>query len=168
MTEILHLFEFFKELYFDKGIIPELRDRNEVNLFNTFRCYIDAKEYFPVKLERHVDPRGMFVETIKLGVGGQVSFSTTVQGVTRGNHYHTRKIERFTVIRGKARIQLRKIGTDEVLDFHLDGNEPSYVDMPIWYTHNITNVGDEELYTQFWINEWFDPNDGDTFFEPVS
>lgn len=71
-------------------------------------------------------------------------------------------------IRGKARIQQRKIGTDEVLDFHLDGNEPSYVDMPIWYTHNITNVGDEELYTQFWINEWFDPNDGDTFFEPVS
>ena len=125
VTEILHLFEFFKELYFDKGIIPELRDRNEVNLFNTFRCYIDAKEYFPVKLERHVDPRGMFVETIKLGVGGQVSFSTTVPGVTRGNHYHTRKIERFTVIRGKAHIQLRKIGTDEVLDFHLDRNEPS-------------------------------------------
>lgn len=167
VTEILHLFEFFKEVYFDKGIIPELRDRNEVNLFNTFRCYIDAKDYFPVKLERHIDPRGMFVETIKLGVGGQVSFSTTVPGITRGNHYHTRKIERFTVIRGKARIQLRKIGTDEVFDFYLNGNEPSYVDMPIWYTHNITNIGEEELYTQFWINEWFDLNDGDTFFEPV-
>jgi UDP-2-acetamido-2,6-beta-L-arabino-hexul-4-ose reductase len=107
------------------------------------------------------------VETIKLGVGGQVSFSTTVPGITRGNHYHTRKIERFTVIKGKARIQLRKIGTDEVMDFYLDGNEPSYVDMPIWYSHNITNIGEDELYTQFWINEWYNPADGDTYFEEV-
>ena len=138
-----------------------------MNLFNTFRCYMDQKSRFPVKLERHEDARGVFVETIRLGVGGQVSFSTTVSGVTRGNHYHTRKIERFTVIRGKARIQLRRVGTSEVLNFDLDGNEPAYVDMPVWYTHNITNTGDEELYTQFWINEWYDPEDGDTYFEKV-
>lgn len=167
VTEILSLFEVFKNLYVDKGYIPELKDRNEVNLFNTFRCYIDNVTRYPVKLEQHADSRGVFVETIKLGVGGQVSFSTTVPGVTRGNHYHTRKIERFTVIKGKARIQLRKIGTNEVLDFYLDGKEPSYVDMPIWYTHNITNTGSEELYTQFWINEWYNPEDGDTFFEEV-
>lgn len=167
VTEILSLFERFKDLYVDKGYIPELKDINEVNLFNTFRCYIDIVTRYPVKLEQHADTRGVFVETIKLGVGGQVSFSTTVPGITRGNHYHTRKIERFTVIKGEARIQLRKIGTDEVLDFYLDGKEPSYVDMPIWYTHNITNIGSEELYTQFWINEWYNPEDGDTFFEKV-
>jgi len=167
VTEILSLFEMFKNLYSDKGYIPELKDRNEVNLFNTFRCYMDTASLFPVKLVQHADSRGVFVETIKLGVGGQVSFSTTVPGITRGNHYHIRKIERFTVIKGKARIQLRKIGTDEVLDYYLDGNEPSYVDMPIWYTHNITNIGTEELYTQFWINEWYNPEDGDTFFEQV-
>ncbi|MEG1861825.1 MAG: hypothetical protein RRY07_09810 [Bacteroidaceae bacterium] len=69
------------------------------------------------------------------------------------------------MIKGKARIQLRKIGTDEVLNFDLDDKEPSYVDMPIWYTHNIINTGDEELYTQFWINEWYNPTDGDTYFE---
>ncbi len=115
---------------------------------------------------KHEDPRGMFVETVKLGIGGQVSFSTTIPGITRGNHYHTRKIERFTVIRGKARIQLRKIDTDEVLNFYLDGKDPCYVDMPVWYTHNITNVGNEDLYTQFWINEWYDSSDGDTYFEP--
>lgn len=167
VTEILALFENFKALYFDQGFIPELKDKNEVNLFNTFRCYIDHATRYPVKLVQHADPRGVFVETIKLGVGGQVSFSTTVPGITRGNHYHTRKIERFTVIKGKARIQLRKIGTDEVMDFYLDGNEPSYVDMPIWYSHNITNIGKDELYTQFWINEWYNPADGDTYFEEV-
>lgn len=167
VSEILSLFENFNRLYVEKGIIPELKDLNELNLFNTFRSYIDYSTHFPVKLVQHADPRGVFVETIKLGVGGQVSFSTTVPGITRGNHYHTRKIERFTVIKGKARIQLRKIGTAEVLDFYLDGTEPCYVDMPVWYTHNISNIGDEELYTQFWINEWYDPLDGDTYFETV-
>jgi len=54
---------------------------------------------------------------------------------------------------------------NEIINFYLDGDEPSYVDMPIWYTHNITNIGEEELYTQFWINEWYDPKDGDTYFE---
>ncbi|MEG1686012.1 MAG: NAD-dependent epimerase/dehydratase family protein [Bacteroides sp.] len=167
VSEILTLLQKFKTQYFDQGFIPALKDTNEVNLFNTFRCYIDHSTHFPVKLVQHADARGVFVETIKLGVGGQVSFSTTVSGITRGNHYHSRKIERFTVISGKARIQLRKIGTDEVLNFFLDGDVPSYVDMPIWYTHDITNIGKEELYTQFWINEWYDSQDGDTFFETV-
>lgn len=167
VTDILRLFEYFKELYFDNGFIPELKDTNEVNLFNTFRGYIDYATHFPIKLIQHADPRGVFVETIKLGIGGQVSFSTTVPGITRGDHFHIHKIERFTVIKGKARIQLRKIGTNEVFDFYLDGAEPSYVDMPIWYTHNITNIGDDELYTQFWINEWYNPEDGDTYFEKV-
>lgn len=167
VTEILRLFEKYKTLYFEQGIIPALADRNEVNLFNTFRSYIEPQKHFPVKLTPHADARGVFVETIRLGVGGQVSFSTTVPGITRGNHFHTRKIERFTVIRGKACIKLRRIGSDEVLDFYLDGTEPSYVDMPVWYTHNITNTGEEELYTQFWINEWYDPDDGDTYFSEV-
>lgn len=167
VTDVLRLFDIFKAHYLNQGYIPVLRDRNDVNLFNTFRSYCDMETMFPVKLVKHSDERGTFVETIRLGVGGQVSFSTTVPGVTRGNHYHTRKIERFTVIKGKARIQLRKIGTSEVLDFELDGETPAYVDMPIWYAHNITNVGDEVLYTQFWINEWYDPKDGDTYFEMV-
>lgn len=167
VSEILSLFTRYKEFYLEQGIIPPLADRDEVNLFNTFRSYIDHASHFPVKLVQHADNRGVFVETIKLGVGGQISFSTTVPGITRGNHYHTRKIERFTVIKGKAVIELRKIGSDEVLHLELDGKEPSYVDMPIWYTHNITNVGNEELYTQFWINEWYNPEDGDTYFEQV-
>jgi len=115
----------------------------------------------------NTDERGSFVETAKLNNGGQVSFSTTRPGITRGNHFHTRKAERFAVIKGKALIQLRRIGTDNVLNFELDGNEPAYVDMPVWYTHNITNAGDDDLYTIFWINEFYDPDDPDTFFERV-
>ncbi len=167
VSEILNLLKQYRDQYFINGFFPELADGFELNLFNTFRSYIDIKKYFPVKLVKHTDPRGAFVEVVRLNIGGQISFSTTVPGITRGNHYHTRKIERFAVIKGQALIQLRKIGTDELFEFYLDGNEPAYVDMPIWYTHNIKNIGEEELYTNFWINEFYDANDPDTYFEKV-
>jgi UDP-2-acetamido-2,6-beta-L-arabino-hexul-4-ose reductase len=167
VSQLLALLQGFKNTYQDKGEIPAINTTFELNLFNTFRCYMDVAHHFPVKYTQQTDSRGSFVEVIRLGIGGQVSFSTTVSGITRGNHYHTRKIERFAVIKGKALIQLRRIGTDEVLDFYLDGNEPSYVDMPIWYTHNIKNIGDDILYTNFWINEFYDVNDSDTYFEEV-
>ena len=167
VSEILSLLEAYKSEYQINGEIPAINNTFELNLFNTYRCYMDIKNHFPVKFTQHTDPRGSFVEVIRLGVGGQVSFSTTVPGITRGNHFHTRKIERFAVIKGKALIQLRRIGTDEVLDFYLDGEEPAYVDMPIWYTHNIKNIGEDVLYTNFWINEFYNPEDADTFFEDV-
>jgi len=107
------------------------------------------------------------VEVIRHGISGQTSYSATVSDVTRGNHFHTRKIERFAVIQGKALIQLRRIGTDEILNFELEGSNPSFVDMPIWYTHNIKNIGEGELLTVFWINEPFDAKDPDTYFEQV-
>lgn len=167
VSHILQLLESYKTLYLDKGYIPEIKDKNEKNLFYTFHSYIDHAKVNPHLLEQFVDERGSFVETIRFGTGGQSSFSTTLPGVTRGNHYHTRKIERFTVIKGKARIQLRKIGSSEVMNFYLNGKQPAYVDMPVWHTHNITNIGEEELYTQFWINEWYNKDDGDTFYEKV-
>ncbi len=167
VSSILQKLTEYKENYFEKGILPKLDNPFERNLFNTFLTYIDHTTFFPFQLKLNTDERGSFVETVKLNSGGQVSFSTTVPGITRGNHYHTRKAERFAVIKGKARIDLRRIGTDKVLSFELDGKKPSFVDMPVWYTHNITNTGEEELYTIFWINEHFDANDTDTYFEKV-
>jgi UDP-2-acetamido-2,6-beta-L-arabino-hexul-4-ose reductase len=167
VSEILDLLKTYKSVYQDSGMIPKINNSFEHNLFNTYRCYMDIENYFPRKFVKHVDPRGAFVEVIRLGIGGQVSFSTTVPGITRGNHFHTRKIERFAVIKGKALIQLRKIDKNEVMEFLLDGNEPAYVDMPIWFTHNIKNIGEEELYTIFWINEHYDEKNPDTYFVTV-
>lgn len=167
VSELLSLLKTYKIMYQDNGEIPDIKNPFELNLFNTFRCFIDMETHFPVKLTEHNDARGSFVEVIRLGVGGQVSFSSTKPNITRGNHFHTRKIERFAVINGKALIQMRRIGTNEVLDFYMDGNDPSYVDMPIWYTHNITNIGDKVLYTIFWINEPYITSDPDTYFEKV-
>lgn len=167
VSQLLALLTQFKNDYFEKGMIPNLCCPFERNLFNTLLCYIDHINFFPFSLKLNTDDRGSFVETVKLNSGGQVSFSTTKPGITRGNHYHTRKAERFAVIKGKARIDIRKIGTNQILSFELDGEQPSFVDMPIWYTHNITNIGDEELYTIFWISEHYNPNDPDTFFEEV-
>jgi UDP-2-acetamido-2,6-beta-L-arabino-hexul-4-ose reductase len=167
VSEVLSLLKEFKRDYFDLGIIPKLDNAYQINLFNTFRSFINLETHYPVLYTQHTDSRGAFVEIIRLNVGGQISFSTTVPGVTRGNHFHTRKIERFSVIKGNALIQLRKIGTHDIINYNLSGDVPAFVDMPIWYTHNIKNVGDDELYTMFWINEFFDPNDQDTFFENV-
>ena len=167
VSDILLLLENYKKVYFKENCFPEIKNIFERNLFNTFRSYIDHYSRYPVFLKKNTDHRGTFVETIKSSLGGQFSFSSTVPGITRGNHYHTRKIERFIVIKGKAVIELRRIGTDKVLHFELDGENPSFVDMPIWYTHNIKNTGEEEVITLFWINEFFNPEDQDTYFETV-
>lgn len=168
VSEILAILERFKALYFEQGTIPKLDNNFEMQLFNTFCGYIDYQDFYPFMLKKNADQRGIFVELVKLyNIGGQISFSSTVPNITRGNHYHTRKIERFAVIKGNARIDLRKVGTEKVLSFELNGENPSFVDMPIWHTHNITNIGNDELYTVFWINEFYNPDDPDTFFEEV-
>lgn len=167
VSEILSLLNTYKAAYFDAGIIPSISNTFELNLFNTFRSFIDINGFYPVKLKKNFDNRGVFVEMLRLNVGGQVSFSTTVPNIVRGNHFHTRKIERFIVIKGEAIIRLRKIGSDEVMELNLSGDNPAYVDMPVWFTHHIENVGKEELLTVFWINEFFDEQNPDTYFENV-
>lgn len=166
VSKVLNLLNHYKESYMDNGVVADLRDPFELALFNTFTSFI-PKDYFPRKFVKHTDNRGAFVEIMRANTSGQSSYSTTVPGITRGNHYHTRKVERFAVISGKARIQLRKINTDEVFNYELEGSEPAYVDMPIWYTHNITNIGNTELITLFWINEPYNPEDPDTYFVEV-
>lgn len=166
VSDILNKLQTYHEFYYEKKQFPSLYDPFDVNLFNTYRSYIDSS-FFPVRFKTHSDDRGIFAELIKSQSQGQTSYSTTKSGITRGNHFHIRKVERFAVIKGEAEIKIRRIGTDQVIKYHLSGKEPSFVDMPVWYTHNITNTGEDELLTIFWINEFFNPEDPDTFYEEV-
>ncbi len=156
----------FRNAYFVNGILPKWCDSFEQRLLTTLLAYAehDQLRRFPQLRE---DERGALAEVIKSESGGQVFYSVTKPGVTRGNHYHTRKLERFCVIGGKARIRLRKIFSDAVTEFTVDGNKPAYVDMPVYHTHNITNIGEGSLLTVFWTNELFNPDDPDTYGEEV-
>jgi UDP-2-acetamido-2,6-beta-L-arabino-hexul-4-ose reductase len=88
-------------------------------------------------------------------------------GITRGQHYHRRKIERFTVLSGTAEIAMRKLFSEEAVTYRVDGENPVAIDMPTMWSHNITNTGTDNLYTMFWISELFDPASPDTFPEEV-
>lgn len=164
---IKNLIDNFKETYFLKGNIPDLNTPFKINLFNTFHCYINLATFFPQKHDVFSDERGSFSEIIQASSIGQTSYSITNPNFIRGGHFHTRKIERFSVLEGEALIKIRKIGTEEVFTFKLSGNTPSYVDMKIWHTHNIQNIGKTKLITLFWINEFYNEDDSDTFSEKV-
>ncbi len=166
VTEILEILKSFREDYMEKDTVPDISDPFRVNLFNTMRSYLPA-DYFPRKLKVNTDNRGYLFEFLRSRNLGQGYFSLTKPGITRGNHFHTRKIERFCVVGGEAVIKLRKIGTSDVITYNVSGEEPCFIDMPVFYTHNITNVGQSELSTLFWANEFFNSDDPDTFFEEV-
>jgi UDP-2-acetamido-2,6-beta-L-arabino-hexul-4-ose reductase len=167
VSEVLAVLKSYHLTYFVNNSIPSFPSSFHHNLFNTFRSYINHQDFFPVQLTQHTDNRGAFIEILRVETGGQISYSTTHPSIVRGNHFHKRKIERFTVIQGKALIQLRKFNTEDKMEFYLDGDTPSFVDMPIWFTHNIKNIGADTLITVFWINEAYDSNNPDTYFENV-
>lgn len=151
---------------YSMGIIPDLRERFDLQLFNTLRSFI-YPTFYPKALDLHRDDRGTLFEAVKNRNGGQAFLSTTKPGITRGNHYHFNKVERFLVVRGQAVIRIRRLLDDHVEEFHVSGDAPAYVDVPTLHTHSITNTGDGELMTLFWSHDIFDPGQPDTYFEPV-
>lgn len=147
-------------------VVPNLGDPLDLALFNTLRSYL-YPQWYPKALTLHQDARGSLFEAVKADQGGQTFLSTTVPGVTRGNHWHLRKIERFLVVGGTAVIRIRKLFGDEVASFEVSGDAPAFIDIPTMHTHSITNTGAGPLQTLFWSNEIFDPARPDTYFEPV-
>ena len=136
-------------------------------LYSTYLSYLPkGKVSFPLKM--NVDPRGSFTELLRTEKCGQFSVNISAPGITKGQHWHHTKWEFFIVVAGKGLIQMRKIGTDEVLNFEVSGEKIEAIHMLPGYTHNIINLSEtENLVTVMWANECFDPQKPDTFFEPV-
>ncbi len=136
-------------------------------LYSTYLSYLPKEKVaFPLKM--NVDARGSFTELLKTENCGQFSVNISLPGITKGQHWHHTKWEFFIVVSGKGLIQLRKIGTDEILNFEVSGDKIQAIHMLPGYTHNIINLSEtENLVTLMWANEQFDPNKPDTFFEVV-
>lgn len=162
VAAVLNIIKQFDALYAN-GDIPDFNDEFELDLFNTFRAALFPARY-PICLAPRTDQRGSLTEIIRSHGGpGQTFISSTYPGKVRGEHFHLRKIERFIVLKGQAEIRLRRVFHDSVVSFKVSGNRLAAVDMPTMWAHSITNVGDGELVTLFWVNSLFDPNNPDTY-----
>lgn len=166
VSEMLGRLQSLWETY-RNNIFPDLREPIDLQLFNTLRSYLYPAHY-PQPLKLHTDARGDLFEAVKCHQGGQTFISSTHPTITRGNHFHLRKVERFLVLNGDAEIRLRKIFSDDVRTLKVSGRHPAFVDIPTFHTHSITNTGQGELVTLFWTNEIFDPENTDTYFEAVN
>ena len=135
-------------------------------LYATYLSYLDG-EAFAYPLTKRSDERGCLAEMMKSHTFGQIFVSRTKTGITRGNHYHHTKTEKFMVVEGEAVIRFRQIDSDEVIEHHVSGHEFTVVDIPPGYTHHISNIGQGELVTLFWASEMFNPERPDTYFMTV-
>ena len=167
LGEIVDTLEEFKTQP-ESLIMPEIPAGSFAKkLYSTYLSYL-PKEKISFPLKMNVDNRGSFTELLKTTSCGQFSVNISKPGITKGEHWHNTKWEFFIVVSGKALIQERKIGTDEILEFYVSGEKIEAVHMLPGYTHNIINLSDtEDLITLMWANESFDKNRPDTFFEKV-
>ena len=163
---IVDLLYSFRDMQQDLEV-PDLGDAFAKKLYSTYLSYL-PKERFCYPLKMNVDNRGSFTEIIRTPDRGQFSVNISKPGITKGEHWHHTKNEKFVVVSGHGLVQLRKIGTDEVINFEVCGEKMEVVEMIPGYTHNIINLSDtEDLVTFMWANEAFNPERPDTYFEPV-
>lgn len=165
LGEIVDLIYSFKESR-DNRTIPDMSDAFTKKLYSTYLSYL-PEDKFSYDLKMNVDDRGSFTEFIKTPDRGQVSVNISKPGITKGNHWHHTKNEKFLVVSGRGVIRFRKIDSDKVLEYHVSGDKMEVVDIPTGYTHNIENLGDSDMVTIMWANEQFDPNHPDTYFLEV-
>lgn len=165
VPDLFEKLKCFHESYQDNRY-PDFSCSIDLDLFNSYRS-ATFPDLWPRFLEMHTDPRGSLFEAVKGGGGGQTFLSTTKPGVTRGNHFHLNKVERFLVVRGDAIIRVRKVMSSKVWEFRVSGNKPTAIDMPTLHTHSIENVGKDDLVTLFWTQDLFDPGNTDTYADEV-
>jgi len=146
--------------------IPNMKDEFAKKLYSTYLSYLPEND-FSYDLKMNVDNRGSFTEFIRTTDRGQVSVNVSKPGITKGNHWHHTKNEKFLVVSGKGVIRFRKINTDKIIEYFVSGNKMQVVDIPVGYTHNIENLGEVDMVTIMWVNECFDPNKPDTYYLEV-
>jgi UDP-2-acetamido-2,6-beta-L-arabino-hexul-4-ose reductase len=146
--------------------VPDFEDDLNRCLYATYLSHLDPND-FAYSLDRKCDSRGSLAEFVKLQSGGQIFVSRTGPGITRGNHYHHTKTEKFLVLEGEAVVRFRELYGTEIIEHRVDGRDFRVIDIPPGYTHSIENLGTGELVTLFWANEIFDPSRPDTYFLPV-
>lgn len=167
LGEIVDLLYEFKESRKNLFIPNMIEGSFSKKLYSTYLSYLDPKD-FSYSLKMNEDNRGSFTEIVKSIDRGQVSINISKPGITKGQHWHNTKNEKFLVVAGEGIIQLRKIGTDEIVEYKVNGKEMTVVDMIPGYTHNIINTSEtENLVTVMWCNECFNPEKPDTYFEEV-
>ena len=166
LGEIVDLLYSFKESR-KTLVVPNMPDNSfEKKLYSTYLSYL-PKDSFSYPLVMHKDARGSFTEILRSTNVGQVSINISKPGIEKGNHWHHTKNEKFVVVSGRGAIRFRKYGSDEVIEYKVNGDELQVVDIPTGYTHSIINEGETDMVTLMWCNECFNPDKPDTIYEPV-
>lgn len=165
LGEVVDLIYSFKKSREDRSV-PNMLDAFTKKLYSTYLSYL-PEDKFGYDLKMNTDQRGSFTEFIKTPERGQVSVNVSKPGITKGNHWHHTKNEKFLVVSGEGVIRLRRIDTNEVIEYYVSGEKLEVVDIPTGYTHNIENLGIANMVTIMWANESFDPKNPDTYYMEV-
>lgn len=165
LGEVAELIQSFKESRQNLEV-PDMSDSFTKNLYSTYLSFLPENN-FSYKLKMNQDDRGSFTEFLRSPDRGQVSINVSKPGITKGQHWHHSKNEKFLVVKGNGMIRFRKVGEDEVIEYPVSGEELEVVDIPTGYTHSIVNTGEEEMVTVMWVNEPFDPDNADTYYLEV-
>ena len=163
LAELLYSFKESRQSLAVPALAP---DSFEKKLYSTYLSYLPT-DAFKYPLTMHTDERGSFTEFLRSPERGQVSVNISKPGIVKGNHWHHTKNEKFLVVKGQGLIRLRRIDSQEVLEYPVSGDKLEVVDIPVGYTHSIENVGSEDMITVMWANEAFDPDHPDTYFLKV-
>lgn len=165
LGEVAELIQSFKESR-QTLEVPDMNDSFTKNLYSTYLSFIPEND-FSYQLKMNQDNRGSFTEFLRSSDRGQVSINVSKPGITKGQHWHHSKNEKFLVVKGNGLIRFRKVGEDKIIEYPVSGDELEVVDIPTGYTHSIVNVGEEEMVTVMWVNEPFDPDNPDTYYLEV-
>ncbi|EIF6174291.1 polysaccharide biosynthesis C-terminal domain-containing protein [Clostridium perfringens] len=165
LGEIVDLINSFKESR-KSLMIPNMENELTKKLYSTYLSYLPENDFsYPLKM--NVDNRGSFTEFIKSKDRGQVSVNISKPGITKGNHWHDTKNEKFLVVSGEGVIRFRKVDSEEIIEYKVSGEKLEVVDIPVGYTHSIINTGERDMVTIMWVNEIFNPEKPDTIYLEV-